>query len=133
MSGAPVSPRSPPACPPPARCSLCNAHYTRPKQLPCLHTFCAGCLQEFVNPRLLVECPSCRTQTQLTVAGVAGLPDNLAVGVLVVGAGRAGAGTGEQRRQLQHGFSQLDTAERELASRVEAVNNLCSTVPMCYY
>ena len=72
---------------------------TQPKLLPCGHTFCHRCLEKFVNPKLLVECPICRKvasntswfwkvfddlkvrpkETQLSVLGVASLPDNIAL------------------------------------------------------
>ena len=35
-------------------------HIFQPKLLPCGHTFCHRCLEKFVNPKLLVECPNCR-------------------------------------------------------------------------
>ena len=41
-------------------CRICYGEFTQPKQLPCLHTFCQNCLEKFVNPKLLVECPTCR-------------------------------------------------------------------------
>ena len=41
-------------------CTICYGDYTQPKQLPCLHTFCQNCLEKFVNPKLMVECPTCR-------------------------------------------------------------------------
>ena len=41
-------------------CTICNTDYTKPKQLPCLHTFCQNCIEKFVNPKLLVQCPTCR-------------------------------------------------------------------------
>ena len=44
----------------PAKCQICYSEYTRPKQLPCLHTFCQHCLEKFVNPRIVVQCPTCR-------------------------------------------------------------------------
>ena len=41
-------------------CHICYGEFTQPKQLPCQHTFCQNCLQKFVNPKLMVECPTCR-------------------------------------------------------------------------
>ena len=44
----------------PDKCQICFTEYTSPKQLPCLHTFCQNCLDKFVNPRIVVQCPTCR-------------------------------------------------------------------------
>lgn len=60
-------------------CEICYSDYTDPKILPCKHTFCKLCLEKFVNPKLMLECPSCRKQIQLSVLGVSELPDNLEV------------------------------------------------------
>ena len=43
-----------------SKCGICYGDFTQPKQLPCLHTFCKNCLEKFVNPKLMVECPTCR-------------------------------------------------------------------------
>ena len=45
---------------PTKNCTICYGDFTQPKQLPCLHTFCKNCLEKFVNPKLMVECPTCR-------------------------------------------------------------------------
>ena len=45
------------------KCGICYEDFTQPKQLPCLCTFCRNCLEKFVNPKLMVECPTCRKVT----------------------------------------------------------------------
>eukprot|EP00090_Calanus_glacialis_P006939 TRINITY_DN15420_c0_g1_i1.p1 TRINITY_DN15420_c0_g1~~TRINITY_DN15420_c0_g1_i1.p1 ORF type:complete len:649 (-),score=159.41 TRINITY_DN15420_c0_g1_i1:13-1755(-) len=87
-------------------CRICYGEFTQPKQLPCLHTFCQNCLEKFVNPKLLVECPTCREETQLTVLGVAALPDNLAVGILRLSKDTEASSPAVQRRGNQRTISE---------------------------
>ncbi|KAI8493590.1 hypothetical protein Bbelb_285110 [Branchiostoma belcheri] len=57
-------------------CSICLELFTRPKMLPCQHTFCQDCLQDHASRRTPFQCPNCRQQVRLPRQGVAGLPDN---------------------------------------------------------
>ncbi|XP_078661418.1 tripartite motif-containing protein 2-like [Branchiostoma floridae x Branchiostoma belcheri] len=58
-------------------CSICLELFTRPKVLPCQHTFCQDCLQDHAGRGGTFQCPICRRQVRLPRQGVAGLPDNL--------------------------------------------------------
>ncbi|XP_019616192.1 PREDICTED: tripartite motif-containing protein 3-like [Branchiostoma belcheri] len=58
-------------------CSICLELFTRPKMLPCQHTFCQDCLQDHAGRGGTFQCPICRRQVRLPPLGVAGLPDNL--------------------------------------------------------
>ncbi|XP_019621085.1 PREDICTED: tripartite motif-containing protein 3-like [Branchiostoma belcheri] len=57
-------------------CSICLELFTRPKVLPCQHTFCQDCLQDHAGRGGTFQCPNCRLQVSLPSQGVVGLPDN---------------------------------------------------------
>ncbi|XP_078619099.1 uncharacterized protein LOC144886354 [Branchiostoma floridae x Branchiostoma japonicum] len=60
-------------------CSICLELFTKPKVLPCQHTFCQECLQELARKDETLECPTCRLQVRLPSKGVTGLPDSCIV------------------------------------------------------
>ncbi|XP_078575578.1 tripartite motif-containing protein 2-like [Branchiostoma floridae x Branchiostoma japonicum] len=51
-------------------CPVCMLHFRDPRVLPCLHTFCKECLQEWATKQQPMECPTCRTQGRPGGAGV---------------------------------------------------------------
>ncbi|XP_035660710.1 tripartite motif-containing protein 2-like [Branchiostoma floridae] len=57
-------------------CSICLELFTRPKMLPCQHTFCQDCIQHLVGGGIFFLCPYCRQLTRIPAQGVPGLPDN---------------------------------------------------------
>ncbi|XP_068787080.1 tripartite motif-containing protein 3 isoform X2 [Struthio camelus] len=58
-------------------CSICLDRYRNPKVLPCLHTFCERCLQNYIPPQsLTLSCPVCRQTSILPEKGVAALQNN---------------------------------------------------------
>lgn len=62
-------------------CNLCFDTYKKPKYLSCHHTFCEGCLTEYIkhNPGDIV-CPTCRVVTQvLKDGGIPALQNNFLV------------------------------------------------------
>jgi hypothetical protein len=51
-------------------CSICLEQFTRPRHLPCLHTFCQKCLSDYIDSRLKggvheFPCPLCRKVTSV--------------------------------------------------------------------
>ncbi|XP_066298748.1 tripartite motif-containing protein 2-like [Branchiostoma lanceolatum] len=64
-------------------CPVCMLHFRDPKVLPCLHTFCKGCLEEWGTKQQPLECPTCRTQVSLPDQGVDGLRTNFYVNNLL--------------------------------------------------
>ncbi|CAH1252819.1 TRIM2 [Branchiostoma lanceolatum] len=64
-------------------CPVCMLHFRDPRILPCLHTFCRECLQEWVTKQQPLECPTCRTQVSLPDQGVDGLRTNFYVNNLL--------------------------------------------------
>ena len=54
-------------------CPVCLDHYTNPKTLPCLHSFCQDCLEglplDKKNETYYLSCPTCRHCTELPEEG----------------------------------------------------------------
>ena len=53
-------------------CSVCGDIYKEPKHLPCLHSFCLGCLNELARTRAVngnIQCPLCQRQVAVPQSG----------------------------------------------------------------
>ncbi len=71
-------------------CGICNETITDPKTLPCLHTFCLDCLQEWSRREKetisgTITCPvlSCKKITLIPDDGVDNFPGNVFVTSLI--------------------------------------------------
>ncbi|XP_028631405.1 tripartite motif-containing protein 3 isoform X1 [Arvicanthis niloticus] len=65
-------------------CSICLDRYRCPKVLPCLHTFCERCLQNYIPPQsLTLSCPVCRQTSILPEQGVSALQNNFFISSLM--------------------------------------------------
>ncbi|XP_078581874.1 uncharacterized protein LOC144865180 [Branchiostoma floridae x Branchiostoma japonicum] len=84
-------------------CSICLELFTRPKVLPCGHTFCQDCLQDHASRRVPLQCPVCRRQVRLPLQGVAGLPDSHIIANMCERLQQQTSLSGETREQPQSG------------------------------
>ena len=59
-------------------CPVCLDHYTNPKTLPCLHSFCQDCLEglplDKKNETYYLSCPTCHHCTELPEEGAGAFP-----------------------------------------------------------
>jgi hypothetical protein len=49
-------------------CPICLEHYSDPRVLPCLHTYCRHCLEDLLakgKRKASVVCPECREEIQV--------------------------------------------------------------------
>ena len=67
-------------------CSICLDTFTDPLCLPCIHTFCAPCIKEYIQKSQTEEnetkefnCPTCRYRVDIPEGGVERLPKHLFV------------------------------------------------------
>ncbi|KAL3890619.1 hypothetical protein ACJMK2_002950 [Sinanodonta woodiana] len=60
-------------------CSICMDIFKNPKLIPCHHSFCHKCLEDYVRANLRnnrFDCPLCRTSVELPKGGVSGFQSN---------------------------------------------------------
>ncbi|KAL5486529.1 hypothetical protein EMCRGX_G019022 [Ephydatia muelleri] len=55
-------------------CPICYEIYKEPRSLPCLHTYCAKCLEEFFTKAKSLTCPECRMELPLYINEMDELP-----------------------------------------------------------
>ena len=60
-----------------ATCEKCDKYYVDPRMLPCLHSFCLGCLQKELENHTTLSCPSCKEQVILPKNSLSDLPQDL--------------------------------------------------------
>ncbi len=67
-------------------CAVCLDRFTEPKVLPCLHTYCKGCINTLVaksREKNAVVCPKCRERYALPIGGASGFLSNFTLNNLV--------------------------------------------------
>ena len=67
-------------------CSICTEMFRNPKILPCLHTFCLECLQQYGAGKEdgdLMSCPMCRKEFNVPTGGLSKLSANFFVDRLI--------------------------------------------------
>ncbi|XP_050418107.2 tripartite motif-containing protein 2-like [Patella vulgata] len=60
-------------------CSICLDDFTKAKILPCFHTFCQQCIDDYIKAHSHLNkfnCPNCRTQVQVPDGGASGFSTN---------------------------------------------------------
>ncbi|XP_036046911.1 tripartite motif-containing protein 2 isoform X1 [Onychomys torridus] len=83
-------------------CSICLERYKNPKVLPCLHTFCERCLQNYIPAHsLTLSCPVCRQTSILPEKGVAALQNNFFITNLMDVLQRSPGSNGEDSSILE--------------------------------
>lgn len=86
-------------------CDICLEQFDdethQPKFLSCHHSFCEPCLVQVANEQNNIECPSCRTMTDLSVSGISGLQTNFYVGYVHGLLKKAGLAEGCLKHSLQ--------------------------------
>ncbi|XP_070554789.1 E3 ubiquitin-protein ligase TRIM56-like [Ptychodera flava] len=64
-------------------CRLCLGYYKNAKSLPCLHSYCEGCLVTLVEKRGELVCPECRQRCDVPEEGVSQLGTNFVLNGLI--------------------------------------------------
>ena len=60
-------------------CCICAEEYSDPRMLPCIHTFCLGCLEKVGHdkePGESMMCPMCRAEFKIPETGFEGIQKN---------------------------------------------------------
>lgn len=52
------------------KCAMCHRQYIEPRLLPCLHSFCLGCLEDEVSHRTenWIRCLKCQKDFEVNVS-----------------------------------------------------------------
>ncbi|XP_078588987.1 E3 ubiquitin-protein ligase TRIM71-like [Branchiostoma floridae x Branchiostoma japonicum] len=64
-------------------CPVCKGIYNNPRILPCLHTFCANCLEMWRKGEVQFTCPTCRQQVRLKGPDVSSFPSSFYINNLL--------------------------------------------------
>ena len=68
-------------------CPVCLEQFTKPKILPCFHSFCLHCLEgvapELIEGNLCLPCPTCRSPYPNPDKGLASLPPSFVINNLI--------------------------------------------------
>ncbi|XP_033111410.1 tripartite motif-containing protein 45-like [Anneissia japonica] len=65
-------------------CFLCTKRFTNPKSLPCIHSFCLGCLDKLVKESNgKITCPICFEVCEIPTGGLKKLQDNIFINGLL--------------------------------------------------
>ncbi|XP_078573675.1 uncharacterized protein LOC144860385 [Branchiostoma floridae x Branchiostoma japonicum] len=92
-------------------CSICLQLPTKPKVLPCQHTFCQDCLKKVAGQKSTFPCPDCHQQVRLPPEGIKDLPDNQLVTSLCERLQNSTTSSGKNKQQPQSGKCSVHPSE----------------------
>ena len=100
-------------------CAICLSRYETPKVLPCLHTYCKGCLEDLFKKARgdQVTCPQCKEEHQLPEEGVDGFKTYFTIKNLL-----------ELLKVLMCFLTMLGVAFRALFFMQEWLTNVCKSI-----
>ena len=79
-------------------CPICTEMFCNPKMLPCFHTFCLRCIEQYGKDKRCgdtMSCPMCRKEFQVPVGGFTKLGVNFFLEQLIAALSASGMGTRE--------------------------------------
>ena len=117
-------------------CTVCLETFKNPKVLPCLHTFCATCLERIVSgtrtiksivvgpspdkPEGILTCPQCRKKHTIPDGGIRNFLTDFSIANLVLKAGVKKQGEGEVLP-----CEECDSGEQAIAHCAQCCSYLC--------
>ena len=73
-------------------CPICTDMFCNPKMLPCFHTFCLKCIEQYgedKRPGEALPCPMCRREFQIPTGGLSKLSTNFFINRLITAQSRS--------------------------------------------
>lgn len=64
-------------------CAVCQEELLNARSLPCLHSFCLACLEQWAKTRKRLDCPLCRRAFKTPIGGLSHLPTSNVVSGLI--------------------------------------------------
>lgn len=113
-------------------CAICTDRFVDPRGLPCMHTFCLRCLQQYTKEKVCgssLICPICRKDFLIPVGGVEAIPKNFIMGqLLTMGEGekkelKVEAVKADDEQTAQRSAEEEEKA-KALESKLREFNNL---------
>ena len=112
------------------QCCICTEFYTKPKVLPCIHTFCLNCLETYAkdkDPGDKETCPLCKQEFTIPPGGLVQLPNNFHVDKLIKVRKLCGQDTKQQKLMCDNcsESNESDPTKAATWDCLDCVENLC--------